>query len=70
MRPVLSRRERQVLRLLAFGATNKQLASRLCLSQQTIKNHVTSILRKLNVDTRLQAALYAIKSGMVSLDDL
>ena len=55
----LSERELQVLRLLATGATNRQIAEQLCIAPGTVKNHVTRILGKLEVSDRTQAALKA-----------
>ncbi|MBN1955552.1 MAG: response regulator transcription factor [Anaerolineae bacterium] len=60
----LSERERQVLRLLADGATNRDIAARLCITVGTVKNHVTSILGKLGVSDRTQAALKARDMGL------
>lgn len=53
----LSPREVQVLRLMVAGATNQEIAARLCIAPGTVKNHVTNILGKLGVDNRTQAAL-------------
>jgi len=61
----LSERECQVLLLLAEGATNREIASRLCIAPGTVKNHVTSILGKLGVSDRTQAALKAREMGLV-----
>lgn len=61
----LSERERQVLRLVAGGATNREIAARLCVTPGTVKNHVTSILGKLGVSDRTQAALKARELGLV-----
>lgn len=61
----LSDWERQVLRLLAEGATNREIASRLCIAPGTVKNHVTSILGKLGVNDRTQAALKARESRLI-----
>lgn len=61
----LSERERQVLRLLAEGATNREIAARLCITPGTVKNHVTSILGKLGVNDRTQAALKARESRLI-----
>jgi DNA-binding NarL/FixJ family response regulator len=55
----LSDREQQVLRLVAEGATNREIADRLCIAPATVKNHVTNILGKLGVGDRTQAALKA-----------
>ena len=63
----LSRREMEVLGLLAHGLSNKEIATTLIISHQTVKNHVTSILRKLGVEDRTQAALYALRRGWVRL---
>jgi DNA-binding NarL/FixJ family response regulator len=61
----LSEREIDVLRLLARGASNKQIAASLFLAEGTVKNHVTNILSKLGVDDRTQAALRARELGVV-----
>lgn len=62
----LTERENDVLRLLARGFSNKEIAQELGLSQKTIKIHVSNILGKLGVASRTQAALYAIRTGLVS----
>ena len=66
----LTDREAEVLRLLARGKANKQIASSLYVSEKTVKAHVSSILMKLGVQSRTQAALYAVRSGLVSIDEL
>ena len=63
----LSSREMEVLNLIVEGRSNKEIALTLRISPQTVKNHVTAILRKLGVDDRTQAALYAIRRGWVRL---
>jgi DNA-binding NarL/FixJ family response regulator len=65
----LSKREMEVLGELTKGMSNKEIANSLGISHQTVKNHVTAILRKLNVDDRTQATLYALKRGWVRLQD-
>ena len=60
----LSERERDVIRLIALGLSNKEISSRLYLSEKTIKNHISRIFSKLNVTARTQAAIHAIKHGM------
>lgn len=65
---VLTERETDVLRLLARGASNKEIAHELKISDETVKSHVSSILAKLNVPSRTQAALYAMHTGLVSAD--
>ena len=66
----LTDREAEVLRLLARGKANKQIASSLYVSEKTVKAHVSSILMKLGVQSRTQAALYAVRAGLVSMDEL
>lgn len=66
----LTERETEVLRLVARGRANKQISSELFIADKTVKTHVSSILMKLGVRSRTQAALYAVRSGLVSLDEL
>lgn len=61
----LTIREREVLRLLARGATNKQIAGELGIMERTVKHHISNIFVKLNVAARSQAAVFAIRSGLV-----
>jgi len=61
----LSPRETEILDYVAQGYLNKQIAIKLGISEQTIKNHVTSILRKLNVNVRTEAVVLAIKKGLI-----
>lgn len=61
----LTDREMEVLKLLAKGLLNKQIASTLYISEKTVKNHISSIFRKLDVQDRTQAAVYAIKNNFV-----
>ncbi len=65
----LSPREMEILRCVTRGLSNKQIASELGISQQTVKNHMTSILDKLNVEDRTQAAVYALQRGWVRVAD-
>lgn len=65
----LSKREMEVLAQLTRGLSNKEIAIELGISHQTVKNHVTSILRKLGVEDRTQATLYALRRGWVRLQD-
>ncbi len=67
---VLSNREQDVLRLLARGLSNAEIASRLSLSQGTVRNYVSAILAKLEVSDRTQAALLALRYGLVDLADI
>ncbi|MCS7286193.1 MAG: response regulator transcription factor [Anaerolineae bacterium] len=66
----LSSRELQVLQLIAKGYSNKQIALTLGIKEQTVKNHLTSILRKLAVNDRTQAVLYALRRGWIRLNEL
>lgn len=61
----LTERELDVLRLLAAGATNKGIAQRLDIAEATVKSHVSSLLAKLDLKSRTQAALYAMREGLV-----
>jgi DNA-binding NarL/FixJ family response regulator len=63
----LSPRELQVLELVAAGRTNKEIALNLDISNQTVKNHVSSILRKLAVNDRTQAVVYAMRRGWIKV---
>jgi DNA-binding NarL/FixJ family response regulator len=61
----LTQREFQVLGLLANGATNKQIASQLHISEHTVKSHVINIFNKLGVNDRTQASVWAASHGLV-----
>ncbi|HMM27130.1 MAG TPA: response regulator transcription factor [Aggregatilineaceae bacterium] len=61
----LTERETEVLRQLALGYSNKEIAQRLSIGEKTVKTHVSNILSKLNVVSRTQAALYAVRLGLV-----
>jgi DNA-binding NarL/FixJ family response regulator len=61
----LTQRESEVLRQLAFGLTNKEIAQALNISYETVKEHVQHILRKLGVSDRTQAAVWAVRKGLV-----
>ncbi len=64
----LSARELEILQFVTNGMSNKEIASRLQISQQTVKNHMTSILKKLNVQDRTQAAVTALRHGWVRIN--
>ncbi len=66
----LTERETEVLQLLARGKANKQIATSLYVTEKTVKAHVSSILAKLGVQSRTQAALYAVRAGVVSMREL
>lgn len=63
----LTPREKEILNYIAQGYPNKQIAAELDISEQTIKNHVTSILRKLNANARTEAVVVAIKQGLITI---
>ncbi|MBM4421906.1 MAG: response regulator transcription factor [Chloroflexi bacterium] len=65
----LSPREMQILQYVTRGLSNKEIASTLGISHQTVKNHMTAILHKLDVEDRTQAAVYALRHGWVRLQD-
>ena len=60
---MLTKREQEVLREIAKGRSNKEIATELHITEQTVKTHVSNVLAKLEVDDRTQAALYAVKHG-------
>lgn len=62
---ILSDRELEVLRLIAKGFLNKEIANTLYISEKTVKNHVSNIFKKLNVSDRTQAAVYALKHNSI-----
>jgi DNA-binding NarL/FixJ family response regulator len=65
IRAELSDREIEVLKLIANGRDNADIAGQLCISPKTVKNHISNILMKLQIQNRIQAAVYAVRSGIV-----
>lgn len=65
----LTEREMDVLKLLTQGQSNKEIAERLVVSEATVRTHVSNILNKLHLASRTQAALYALRQGIISLKD-
>lgn len=63
-REELTRREKEVLSLLAEGLSNKEIGERMCVSIKTAKSHVSNVIQKLGVASRIQAALWALKDNM------
>jgi NarL family two-component system response regulator LiaR len=68
--PTLTEREQAVLRQLALGLTNREIAEALTITEETVKTHVGNILTKLQLAHRTQAAIYAIKKGFITLDEI
>ena len=66
----LSPRETEVLLQMAFGHSNKEIAEALRITEETVKSHVGNLLSKLRLDNRTQAVVYALKRGLVSLEEL
>jgi NarL family two-component system response regulator LiaR len=67
---LLTARETEVLRRVALGLSNKDIAAALAVGEETVKTHVTHVLSKLHVENRAQAIVQALKRGLVSLDEL
>jgi DNA-binding NarL/FixJ family response regulator len=65
VRTELSQRELDVLKLIANGSDNAMIAAQLHISPKTVKNHISNILMKLQIENRIQAAVYAVRSGIV-----
>ena len=63
--PRLTDRELEVLRLVAKGLSNKEIAGELFISENTVKNHVRNILEKLQLHSRMEAAMYAVREKLV-----
>jgi DNA-binding NarL/FixJ family response regulator len=64
----LTRREREVLALLGEGLNNLEIAEQLCITEGTVKNHVSNIISKLELRDRTQAAVYAVRHGLLSIE--
>ncbi|HEX5810224.1 MAG TPA: response regulator transcription factor, partial [Anaerolineales bacterium] len=62
----LTEREREVLYLIADGLSNREIAGKMFISEKTVKTHVSSILGKLHLEDRTQAAIYALKHGLAT----
>ena len=68
--PNLTERELEVIKALAQGKSNKEIAQTLGISEKTVRNHASNIYNKLHIFDRTQAVIYAIRRGIVGLDDL
>jgi DNA-binding NarL/FixJ family response regulator len=67
---VLTPREREILRLLALGLSNAQIGEKLFITKRTVQNHVSNIYRKTDLESRPEAILYAIRNGIVDIDEV
>ena len=65
----LTEREIEILRLIARGMTNRQVSNHLWISERTVDNHVQNIYKKLNISDRTQATLYAVRKGIISINE-
>jgi DNA-binding NarL/FixJ family response regulator len=65
---LLTEREREVLKLIALGLTNRQIAGKMVISEKTVKTHVSNLLDKLGLEDRTRAAIWALKHGLGSED--
>ena len=66
----LTERETEILRLVVRGRANKQISQALFIGEKTVKTYVSSILARLGVQSRIQAAIHAVRTGLVSIDEL
>ena len=66
----LTQREVEILKYVAEGNSNKRIAYAFCISEQTIKNHVASILRKLNANDRTHAVVVAVRNGWLNIEEV
>lgn len=64
----LSNRELEVLKLVATGLSNKDISDKLCISERTVKNHLSNVFRKIDCADRTQAAVFCIRNGLVEVD--
>jgi len=65
LRTTLTARETEVLQLVANGTCNREIANALCISENTVKNHLRNILEKLHLDNRVQAVAFALRQGLI-----
>ena len=67
--PKLTDRELEVLKLVAQGLTNREIADQLYISENTVKNHVRNILEKLHLHSRMEAVVYAVREKLLDLEE-
>jgi len=65
----LSNRELEILKLVAAGYANKDISDKLCISERTVKNHLSNVFKKIDCNDRTQAAVFCIRNGLVRLDN-
>ena len=67
MYSLLTKREKEIFTLLTFNKTTKQIAEELCISEKTVRNHISNVIQKLGVESRIQAVLELIKMKEIDL---
>ena len=67
MHSLLTKREKEIFTLLTFNKTTKQIAEELCISEKTVRNHISNVIHKLGVESRIQAVLELIKMKEIDL---
>ena len=67
MHSLLTKREKEIFTLLTFNKTTKQIAEELCISEKTVRNHISNVIQKLGVELRIQAVLELIKMKEIDL---
>ena len=67
MHSLLTKREKEIFTLLTFNKTTKQIAEELCISEKTVRNHISNVIQKLGVESRIQAVLELIKMKEMDL---
>ena len=67
MHSLLTKREKEIFTLLTFNKTTKQSAEELCISEKTVRNHISNVIQKLGVESRIQAVLELIKMKEIDL---
>ncbi len=65
----LTPKEQEILKLLAMGLSNKEIGRRMCLAEKTVKNYLSTIFQKLQINDRVQAAIYALRHGLLAEQD-
>ncbi|MEG0275745.1 MAG: LuxR C-terminal-related transcriptional regulator [Coprobacillus sp.] len=67
MHSLLTKREKEIFKLLTFNKSTKQIANELCISEKTVRNHISNVIQKLGVESRIQAVLELIKMKEIDL---